>query len=55
MIQAELTIFFDEDDITYEEDFYTQDCLEEMVEDDSISGGEYGFMMGYLSEEELQE
>jgi|OpeIllAssembly_1097287.scaffolds.fasta_scaffold2550503_1 hypothetical protein len=55
MKQAELTIFFDDNEIAYEEDIYTQDCLEEMVEDDTISGGEYGFMIGYLSEEELQE
>ena len=55
MIQKEITLFEDEKEVTYEDDFYREDSLEEMYEDDSISGSEYGFMIGYLCEEELEE
>ena len=31
-----------------EEDFYNVEYLESYMEDDEISGGEEGFMIGYL-------
>jgi hypothetical protein len=55
MKQKELTFFEDDKEITYQDDFYSENLLEEMFEDDSISGGEYGFMIGYLNEEEQVE
>jgi hypothetical protein len=55
MGQKTLTFFEDGPEITYQDDFYSELQLEEMVEDDSISGGEYGFMIGYLNEEEQVE
>ncbi|HLD06420.1 MAG TPA: hypothetical protein VJC16_02710 [Candidatus Nanoarchaeia archaeon] len=33
----------------YEEDIYSEDIIEEFVEDDMISGPEEGFMRGYLA------
>jgi hypothetical protein len=30
------------------DDIYSEGSLEELYDDDSISGGEYGFMRGYL-------
>ncbi len=43
-----------EDILGSEEDIYSSDNLEEMYEDDSISAEEYGFMVGYLKECELE-
>lgn len=48
-------MILEEEDITYSEDIYSEDCLDEMVDDDTISAGEYGFMKGYLREQELEE
>jgi hypothetical protein len=55
MSQKTITFFEDDKEITYQDDFYSENQLEEMFEDDSISGGEYGFMIGYLDEEEQAE
>jgi hypothetical protein len=38
-----------------EEDIYSEENLEEMYDDDTISAGEYGFMMGYLKGVESEE
>ena len=32
----------------FEEDIYSEDSLVEMLDDDTISAEEYGFMRGYL-------
>jgi len=55
MKQKTLTYCVDDEEVTCQDDFYSEPLLEEMFEDDSISGSEYGFMMGYLSEEEQAE
>jgi hypothetical protein len=39
------------EDVVYSDDVYSEKRLDEMVEDDTISCGECGFMVGYLEEE----
>jgi len=36
----------DEDEM--DEDIYTEDGVEEMFDDDSLTAEEYGFMVGYI-------
>jgi hypothetical protein len=36
----------------FEEDIYSEEFLVELLDDDSISSEEYGFMLGYLEVEE---
>jgi hypothetical protein len=55
MKQKELAFFEDDEKIIFQDDFYSENHLEEMFEEDSISGSEYGFMIGYLNEEEQVE
>ncbi len=43
----------EEEEFQYNDDLYTENFLEESFEDDTITGNEYGFMMGYLQEEEI--
>jgi len=55
MTTQEITLTEDEATIHYEEDVYSEDSLDEMCDDDTISAGEHAFMVGYLREEELEE
>ena len=54
MKPTEVAVIEDED-VVYSDDIYSEDKLDEMVEDDTISCNECGFMIGYLEEEELEE
>ena len=36
------------DEFEEKDDFYNENYLEEHLDDDEITGGEEGFMMGYL-------
>ena len=40
---------FIEEEIILDNDFYTEDGLEQHKDDDQISASEQGFMRGYLS------
>jgi hypothetical protein len=50
-----ILLWEEEEELEYHDDLYSENYLEESFEDDTISGSEYGFMMGYLYEEELEE
>ena len=45
----------EEENVVYYDDIYSEENLDEMVDDDTISTAEYGFMRGYLKEQELEE
>lgn len=50
-----LLVWEEEEELEYHDDLYSENYLEESVEDDTITGSEYGFMIGYLQEEDLEE
>lgn len=50
-----MLVWEEEEEFEYHEDLYSENYLEDCFEDDTITGSEYGFMMGYLQEEELEE
>jgi hypothetical protein len=47
-------VWEEEEELEYHDDLYSENYLEESFEDDSINSNEYGFMMGYLQEEDLE-
>ena len=49
-----LLVWEEEEELEYHDDLYSENYLEESFEDDSIDGNEYGFMVGYLQEEDLE-
>jgi hypothetical protein len=43
---------YKDEEITHEEDIYSENSVNDLVEWDEISDEEAGFMMGYIEEEE---
>jgi hypothetical protein len=54
MDHQKLMVWEEEEELEYHDDLYSENYLEESFEDDSIDGNEYGFMVGYLQEEDLE-
>lgn len=47
-------IWEEEEELVFHDDLYSENYLEESVEDDTITSEEYGFMRGYLREGYLE-